>query len=179
VALAVAILVMLGVVALRVDPTNLISRSGDAVVNDGDTLTIGGERIRLRGIDAPEYDQTCGAPEATYPCGRRSAEALRVLVGDRPVACVGSSRDRYRRLLAICRVGETELNRSLVTDGWAVSFGGYQAEEDDARAGGRGLWASRFDMPQTWRRTHGSMNEIAHDGIDAFIDRLLGYLHFG
>ena len=50
--------------------------SGDAVVNDGDSITLKGERIRLRGIDAPEYNQTCLKDGATYPCGRRSREAL-------------------------------------------------------------------------------------------------------
>lgn len=170
---------MLGLVALRVDPTDLVSRSGSAVVNDGDTLTIGGERIRLRGIDAPEHDQSCTTSGAAYPCGRRATEALRSLVGEGEVTCVGSGRDRYRRLLAICRVGDVELNSALVADGWAVAFGGYQAEEGVAKAAKRGLWAGDFDMPQAWRRTHGSMDEAAHGGIDAIIDRLLGYLHFG
>jgi len=33
--------------------------TGPARVIDGDTIAIGGERIRLHGIDAPEMKQTC------------------------------------------------------------------------------------------------------------------------
>ncbi|MEZ5800348.1 MAG: hypothetical protein R3D29_07625 [Nitratireductor sp.] len=32
---------------------------GRAIVVDGDSLEVNGERIRLEGIDAPEYQQSC------------------------------------------------------------------------------------------------------------------------
>ena len=33
--------------------------TGQAAVIDGDTISIGGTRIRLEGTDAPEWEQTC------------------------------------------------------------------------------------------------------------------------
>ena len=60
--------------------------AGRAVVNDGDTLTLGGERIRLRGIDAPEYTQVCMRSGVEYNCGGEAARALRALVAGRNVA---------------------------------------------------------------------------------------------
>ena len=44
--------------------------SGAARVIDGDTLEIGGTRVRLHGIDAPESAQRCRADGRSWPCGR-------------------------------------------------------------------------------------------------------------
>ncbi len=107
-------------------------------VNDGDSITLGAERIRLRGIDAPEFDQTCRRNGADYPCGRRAREALVRADRRRPVACSGWERDRYGRLLAACTAGGRDLNRSQVEAGWAVAYGDYEAEEDAARRKRRG-----------------------------------------
>ena len=43
---------------------------------------------------------------------------------------------------------------TLVRDGLAVSYGAYRAEEDAARAAGRGIWATQFERPEAWRRGH-------------------------
>ncbi|TIT92457.1 MAG: thermonuclease family protein, partial [Mesorhizobium sp.] len=57
-------------VAARLDRFETRKEQGTAIVNDGDSLTLGTERIRMRGIDAPEYTQTCRKEGADYPCGR-------------------------------------------------------------------------------------------------------------
>src|SRR5258705_3346383 len=75
-ALAAAILLLLALVAARLDRVETRKIAGDAIVNDGDSITLKGERIRLRGIDAPEYNQTCLKAGTSYPCGRRSRQAL-------------------------------------------------------------------------------------------------------
>src|SRR5262245_43380165 len=75
-ALAAAILGLLALVSARLDRVATRQIMGEAVINDGDSITLHGERIRLRGIDAPEYMQTCERDGVTYPCGRRSREAL-------------------------------------------------------------------------------------------------------
>ncbi|TIQ02261.1 MAG: thermonuclease family protein, partial [Mesorhizobium sp.] len=54
-ALAVLVLGLLILLAARLDRIETRKTEGAAVVNDGDTITLGTERIRMRGIDAPEY----------------------------------------------------------------------------------------------------------------------------
>ena len=70
------------------------------------------------------------------------------------VTCVGAERDRYGRLLARCRARGVDVNAAMVRDGHAVAFGAHQAEEAEAKAAYRGLWAGTFERPQDWRRTH-------------------------
>lgn len=177
--LAVLILALLTLLATRLDRAATIRPSGAATVNDGDTLTVDGERIRLRGIDAPEYAQMCMLNGKSYACGRAARDALRVLIGGRPVACAGWERDRYGRLLATCMAGDTDLNRSLVEQGWAVAFGDFQAEEFSARQAGRGLWAGEFDRPRQWRDSHGSLAETDHDYLGAVVNWLRAIFGFG
>lgn len=126
---------------------------GRADVRDGDSLVVGRYRVRLVGIDAPERDQSCERHGRSWPCGRAAARHLSGLIGSRTVECAADKRDRFQRLLARCRAGDRELNRSMVRDGMAVSFGRrYMREEAAARNNKRGLWAGRFQRPKLWRQ---------------------------
>lgn len=152
-------LVLLALAALLV--ALLVSREsstqwvkGQADVIDGDSVRIAGREIRLEGIDAPEYHQTCRKEGAESPCGRQARDRLAALVGRGPIACAVDGHDRYGRDLAICRAGEVEINAAMVRQGAAVSFGRYDAEEAEARAAGRGLWATEFERPAAWRARH-------------------------
>lgn len=160
--LTVAIFGLLVLVSARLDRVETREALGVAIINDGDTITLGSERIRLRGIDAPEYSQTCRKDGVPYPCGRRSREALSNLVGGRPVTCTGWERDRYGRLLGECIAAGINLNRVQVEAGWAVAYGDYSAEEAIARRDRLGIWAGDFDKPREWRRTHGNVFEAEH-----------------
>lgn len=177
--LAAVILALLGIVATRVDRVATLNVTGAVTVNDGDTLTIAGERIRLLGIDAPEFSQTCMRAGQSYACGRNARDALRALIKDRPVTCEGWRRDRFGRLLAACKAGMTELNRTLVEEGWAIAFGDFETEELDARQAGRGLWAGEFERPRQWRDSHGDAAETDHGGFGALLDWLKSLLRFG
>lgn len=128
---------------------------GAARVVDGDTVIIGGTRLRLISLDAPESNQTCrNAQQVEYDCGRSATLALAGLIGGRPIGCSGDKRDRYGRPLVVCMVGAVNLNAELVRSGWAISFLGreYEQEEAEARAAKRGLWTGTFLTPQEWRR---------------------------
>lgn len=175
-ALTFAILGMLTVVASRLDRVETRQAAGAAIVNDGDTLTLGAERVRLRGIDAPEYNQICMRDGAGYPCGRRSREALSRLISGKPVTCEGWERDRYGRLLVQCSVGEVDLNREQVAAGWAIAYGSYLDEEQAARVQKLGLWAGEFDRPREWRETHHSVAESEHDRLGAVLNWLRAML---
>jgi endonuclease YncB( thermonuclease family) len=176
--LAAAILGLLVLLAARLDRVETRTTMGAAVIKDGDSLTIGNERIRLRGIDAPEYGQVCHRDGAGYRCGQLSRAALQALIGDRAVSCDGWERDRYGRLLARCRAGEVDLNRAQVSSGWAVAFGDFEDEERVAREARLGIWSGSFDMPRHWRDTHGGLAEAGHDWTAAVFNALREIFRF-
>lgn len=152
--LAILLLGLLILVAARLDRFATRNEQGTAIVNDGDSITLGAERIRMRGIDAPEYQQTCQKNGADYACGKLARQSLVKLIANRPVSCSGWQRDRYGRLLGDCRAGDTDLNRAQVEAGWAVAYGGFETEEAGARAAKVGIWAGSFAEPQDWRDSH-------------------------
>ena len=59
--------------------------AGMAAVVDGDTLHVGGQRVRLFGIDAPELSQTCDAGNSKVACGQLAARWLRSRVQGRTI----------------------------------------------------------------------------------------------
>ena len=126
---------------------------------DGDTIRIGNTRIRLHGIDAPEAKQTCTAGGKEWRCGQEATFALANIIGRTWVDCVERDRDRYGRIVAVCRVGGPkgkDLGAWMVSEGWALAYRKYSldyvAAEDAARKAGRGLWRGKFITPWEWRR---------------------------
>ena len=130
--------------------------SGRASVIDGDTIEVGGERIRLHGIDAPEREQLCRAGGKNLRCGRQVSRALADRVDGRLVVCEEQDRDRYGRIVALCRADGQDLGAWLVSQGWALAYRRYStayvSEEASAKAARRGLWRGAFVPPWDWRR---------------------------
>lgn len=129
---------------------------GPVRVIDGDTLEISGERVRLFGIDAPERDQRCtDAAGRPWACGARATEALRDLTKGRAVRCSGEEQDRYGRLVARCAVAGRDLGAAMVRDGMAFAYRRYSldyvAEEGQAKAAKRGIWAGTAENPAAVR----------------------------
>ncbi|MGQ0456722.1 MAG: thermonuclease family protein [Hyphomicrobium sp.] len=125
--------------------------SGAARTIDGDSLFVGLDEVRLKGIDAPEGRQDCQRDGAPWRCGEASREQLRTLIGKDVVACRIADRDRHGRLLAFCTAGGRDLNAGMVSSGMAVAYGGYVREEGEAKARKKGLWNSQFERPRAWR----------------------------
>lgn len=132
--------------------------TGRATMKDADTIIINGRQFRLWGIDAPEREQTCRRDRRTWECGAEAIQALERLIGRNTVTCRTLELDRYRRDIALCYLGGEEINRWMVTQGWAVAYRqfseAYVPEEDLARAARRGLWTGTFVMPSDWRKGH-------------------------
>ncbi len=130
--------------------------TGSARVVDGDTLNIQGQSIRLDGIDAFEKRQSCDFYGQSWRCGEAATEALRLIIGDAPVTCQSSGLDRYRRHLAICFVGQNDINAQMVQQGWALAYRRYSlryiVQEQEAQAVQAGAWAGTFETPWDWRR---------------------------
>lgn len=138
------------------------SVSGPATVVDGATLEIGGRRLRLYGIDAPDLDQTCfDGHERGYACGRAAAAALAARIGGEGVTCepraagpedAASTAPRT----AVCRRDGDDLAAWMVANGYAIADRSVPAayEAQDRRAWGRrvGLWSGVFEIPADRRR---------------------------
>ena len=124
-------------------------------VADGDTITVLDankvqHKIRLSGIDAPEKKQ---------PFGNRSKESLSELAFDKTVTVETSKRDRYGRQIGKVLVNGRDVNLMQVERGMAWFYRQYQrdqspndrrlyeAAEDAARAGKRGLWRDADPVP--------------------------------
>ncbi len=158
-----------------------VNQRGTAVVLDGDTLMLAGRKIRLEGIDAPEFGQTCTGKTGVYPCGREARKHLAALAKGRAVDCTGWQDDKYGRFLGTCTAGQINLNRQMVLSGWAVSYGDYLAEEAAATKAGKGVWQGEFDSPSVWRKTHdrfAAANDAPHDfwyKLTAFLRRAFGF----
>jgi endonuclease YncB( thermonuclease family) len=129
--------------------------TGRASIIDGDTLEIHGQRIRLFGIDAPESAQTCTIGGRPYRCGQEAALALSEFIGRRPVACERRDVDRYRRIVAVCRLDGQDIGAWMVLQGWALAYSRYSRDYFDeeliARANKRGIWRGTFVQPWLWR----------------------------
>tara|TARA_R110002020_G_scaffold221868_1_gene430057 strand:- start:979 stop:1560 length:582 start_codon:yes stop_codon:yes gene_type:complete len=130
--------------------------TGTALVVDGDTISISGNKIRLSGIDTPEKNQTCRKASVTWRCGHKATETLRDWTYTKKVRCIGDTKDRYGRLIANCFVDGYNVNARLVYEGLALAYRKYSKqyvpEEDKARAAKRGMWAGEFVPPWDWRR---------------------------
>jgi len=130
--------------------------TGTALIVDGDTIAISGNKIRLSGIDTPEKNQTCRKASVTWRCGYEATETLRGWTYTKEVRCVGDTKDRYGRLIANCFVDGYNVNARLVYEGLALAYRKYSKqyvpEEDKARSAKRGIWAGEFVAPWDWRR---------------------------
>jgi endonuclease YncB( thermonuclease family) len=130
---------------------------GQPWIVDGDSLRMGGRSIRLEGIDAPEWDQTCLDPNGrTWRCGQAASRALRERIRGQTVSCRPRATDRYGRTIAVCTLADgSDLNAWMVRQGFAIASGfsgTYASDQADAKAARRGIWDGTFISPASWRR---------------------------
>lgn len=128
-------------------------------VVDGDSLQTPSKRIRLVGIDAPEYFQECEDPQGKkYKCGKQAKVYLEGLIqkgyaNGQKLKCRAEGVDRYNRDLSVCYIGDTELNLEMVKSGYAVSYKNerYSLVEKRAKQRGKGIWQGKFMRPEIYR----------------------------
>lgn len=139
---------------------------GEVRVVDGDTLDVGGTRVRLHGIDAAERDQTCDLEGAVWRCGTWVTGRVRDLFEGRPAVCEPVDVDRYGRVVARCSVealagakeagAAVDVAAEIVGRGLAVAHLRYSDEyaalEAEARGKGVGVFAGTMVAPSVHRR---------------------------
>lgn len=80
------------------------------VVLDGDTIRVGSDRMRLRGLDAPELNE---------PEGQSAKQRLEELVRSGPVRIIPRGRDIYDRRVADVFVNDQNVAEILKSEGFA------------------------------------------------------------
>ncbi len=124
-------------------------------VVDGDSLEINSTRIRLQGIDAPEYTQTCKLDSlSTTPCGQNAIEFIKSFIKDKTVTCISHTQDQYQRELCTCYADSSNINEALVLNGYAISYlsDEYKKAENLAKSKKLGIWATDFIHPRLYRQ---------------------------
>lgn len=153
----IAILVLLGIAVATQVASRRDIREGVAFAVDGDTLDLGGERVRISGIDAPELRQDCVRDRRSWACGEAARRALEEVLRSGPVTCAAAAyRDKYGRPLVRCTVGGADIGEAMVREGFAVAYRGrdYAGVQAEAQAARRGIWASTFQPPAEYRAAH-------------------------
>ncbi len=129
--------------------------TGSPTVVSGEILEVGGTRLRLAGIDAPEPGQTCSVNNRSYDCGRISATALMDLTAGVEVRCAPDADRAETPAIATCFAGGYDLSEGMVYTGWALadprSGQRYKDLEKGAEKARRGLWKGTFEPPWVWR----------------------------
>lgn len=127
---------------------------GHAEAVDGDTLMLNGKRIRLFGVDAFEWDQTCGK----FACGAQADRALSLLIASQSITCERQDIDPYGRTVAICKTSAgVDIGGEMVRRGLAVAYRTfsmkYLPDEAYAKAHHAGAWAYGFQSPLDYRKS--------------------------
>ena len=158
---------VLVVIALLAQIPSLASAdiTGPAKVIDGDTIKIRSAKIRLHGIDAPESAQVCRAEGISYRCGTSATLILARRIAGKPVSCDERDKDRYGRIVAVCKADGEDLNGWLVFEGLALAYRRFSTDyidqEQAARDAKRGLWRGDFIEPWQWRKGKRMLGEKA------------------
>ena len=108
---------------------------GDTVETLDSARTL--QRVRLRGIDAPERKQAFGT---------QAKQRLTDLVGGQAVVVDGDKRDRYGRVVGTVTVAGRDVGLTLVQEGYAWWYRRYAADQgalDVVRYGAAELAARR------------------------------------
>ena len=131
--------------------------SGVPKIIDGDTIKILNKRIRFHGIDTPEKKQFCVKNSKEYRCGKEATNALKKKIdGDLVICKVQDELDRYKRYIGVCFLGDIDLNKWMVRNGYAVAYRRYSEDyikdENYAKKNKIGLWSSKFIHPEKWRK---------------------------
>ena len=113
-------------------------------------------KVRLGDIDAPSTDQLCLNPKGErWPCGVAARDELIKHAGNKSWTCHARTVDRRGRTIARCEVDGEDIQKWMVSNGWALAFTrisrDYEPDEKEAREAKAGMWQGAFIAPWDWR----------------------------
>jgi len=156
------IIIILFSISFSYSDENNITK-GKAIVMDGDTIKINGERIRFGGIDAPESyyrgkKQTCTEDNKKVFCGKISKDKLIEKIGNNSVNCkIEKNKDKYKRSVGECFIKEESLSVFMVRNGYAFDWphyskGKFANDQEYAKINKLGFWKMKFEYPWIWKK---------------------------
>ena len=132
-------------------------------VIDGDTfVTLEGEKVRMIGINAPEKADIYG---------RESKNYLKSLIEDKQVTLMGDAlnndTDRYGRLLRYVLLNSVDINKKMISDGYAFAYltykfsksSEYRMAQIESRDNMLGMWGGKKSKTKI-------INDIDNDFFD-------------
>lgn len=130
---------------------------GRAKALEGDLLEVGGKKIRLHAIDAPDKGQKCQNRRGVeYDCFEVAKTALTRLTETGDVTCdlKGQPTDNPRQ--GVCRLEDgRDVAAIMVRAGWALAYrriaDDYSGFEATAASWRSGMWGGRVEPPWLWR----------------------------
>lgn len=129
---------------------------GAPSAREGDVLLVGGQELRLFGIDAPDRGQRCeNVRGQDYDCFELSRKALEVVAGKEPVTCEEQPGGGRMKVGVCKRPDGQDIAAAMVLTGYALAYRSvstaYLREEALAVSRRRGLWGGRVEPPWIWR----------------------------
>ena len=122
------------------------------------TLKYQGDKIALADISVPQAKAKCQGDGKSWPCGATATLRLNELIKNSSFEC--TIIQKYDSMsLARCSIGEVDIGRQLVEEGWALTVGmetEYTQAEQEAKRTQSGIWRDEFSPPETWRQYPGS-----------------------
>jgi len=131
-------------------------------VVDGDTVDVSsGERVRLMGIDAPEYPKGC--------LSKRSKDRMEELVLGKEVKIDKTGEYSFERVVAKISVDGLDVSKVMVTEGLAVVWGDTSDEielaEIESVAAKRGIWSSECTSAREGCEIKGNFHKGTKDKV--------------
>ena len=116
-------------------------------VIDGDTFeTESGEKVRLIGINAPEISDIFGQEAKQHLSDLIDGKTIDLYTDN-----ISKDRDRYSRLLRYVIIDDTDINKQMISDGFAFAYLKYHFEKSNdyrqaqltAIEDNKGLWGNK------------------------------------
>ena len=121
-------------------------------VLDGDTFWVGDSfKVRLIGVGAPELSDIFGLDAQRFLVGLVENKTVELIPDNQ-----SADKDVYGRLLRYAKLGSIDINREMISQGYATAFlkyrfdrkDDYRAAQHDAMRNGRGMWAGNIQAEQ-------------------------------
>lgn len=134
-------------------------------ISDGDTIQVKDDlgtkvKIRFYGIDAPETEKsnrkTGKVSKPGQPYGEEAFDALKGKIDRQRVRVEVMDIDRYKRAVSVVWLGNRNINREMVREGFAWAYRQYLDRphaseyidaEEQSRKERRGLWQQANPQP--------------------------------